>query len=469
MEICHNCKNKQSEFNCDICKRSYCKHCDLYIHSFSSKKNHIRRKLYYSTAPIKTYNTSRNKYTTDENGFYVYTGNAKRNYSSLYKNDQNPLFERENAENYNSPRISKNKNLYENLNPKESNEYKYDKSLSPNHNENLQIDYNLEGNEEYNYNYNNKLSLSPPQLSASDSLNDTNQSLKRTKSFNSSIARNNLNSFDEKLRLMKQISQLNCELSNARSEIDQKLDILHDHLHNYKEANKKEMIELNYKNINEINIISSQKDTLIKHLKDVMKDQEEAIQKLLKKKKNIEDEINETKYLIDKYTAEKNNYIKEKENNEILYNEKKNMLEQRHECEMQKIRNDYDNEYERLSKKYRQTKSEYLNEIKKGNEIIEEFRIKGQREIELINNDIDNLQNINNIKNKEQENIINKNKGLKKDLDDCNGKYDEINIKYKNSKDERERILKNFNDAQNEVKRRKKENTKLHDLKYGRF
>ena len=469
MEICHNCKNKQSEFNCDICKRSYCKQCDLYIHSFSSKKNHIRRKLYYSTAPIKTYNTSRNKYTTDENGFYVYTGNAKRNYSSLYKNDQNPLFERENAENYNSPRISKNKNLYENLNQKESNEYKYDKSLSPNHNENLQIDYNLEGNEEYNYNYNNKLSLSPPQLSASDSLNDTNQSLKRTKSFNSSIARNNLNSFDEKLRLMKQISQLNCELSNARSEIDQKLDILHDHLHNYNEANKKEMIELNYKNINEINLISSQKDTLIKHLKDVMKDQEEAIQKLLKKKKNIEDEINETKYLIDKYTAEKNNYIKEKENNEILYNEKKNMLEQRHECEMQKIRNDYDNEYERLSKKYRQTKSEYLNEIKKGNEIIEEFRIKGQREVELLNNDIDNLQNINNIKNKEQENIINKNKDLKKNLDDCHGKYDEINIKYKNSKDERERILKNFNEAQNEVKRRKKENTKLHDLKYGRF
>ena len=73
-------------------------------------------------------------------------------------------------------------------------------------------------------------------------------------------------SYDEKIRLMKKISQLNCELSNARSDIDQKLDILHDHLHNYNEENKKEIAELNYKNINEINIISSQKDTLIKHL-----------------------------------------------------------------------------------------------------------------------------------------------------------------------------------------------------------
>ena len=331
--------------------------------------------------------------------------------------------------------------------------------------------YNLDSNEDYNnYNLNNnKLSLSPAQLSASDSLNDTNHSFKRTKSFNSTKARNNLISFDEKIRLMKKISQLNCELSNARSDIDQKLDILHDHLHNYNEANKKELIELNYKNINEINIISSQKDTLIKHLKDVINDQEETIQKLLKKKKKIEDDINENKYLIEKYTAEKNNYIKEKETNEILYNEKKNMLEQRHESEMQKIRNDYDTEFERLSKKYKQTKSEYLNEIKKGNDIIEDFKLKGQKEIELLSSDVDNLQNVNNIKNKEQENIINNNRDLKKNLDDFHGKYDEINMKYKNSNDERERILKSFEEAQNLVKKRKKENTKLHDLKYGRF
>ena len=268
---------------------------------------------------------------------------------------------------------------------------------------------------------------------------------------------------------MKKISQLNCELSNARSDIDQKLDILHDHLHNYNEANKKEMIELNYKNINEINIISSQKDTLIKHLRDVMNDQEETIQKLLKKKSKLEEEINENKFLIDKYTTERENYIKEKENNEILYNEKKNMLEQRHECEMQKIRNDYDNELQRLSNKYKQTKTEYLNEIQKGNDIIEEFKIKGQKEVELLSNDIDNLQNENNIKNKEQENIISKNKDLKKSLDDFLGRFDETNMKYKNSKDERERIMKSYNDARNEVKRRKKENEKLHDLKYGRF
>ena len=260
-----------------------------FIYSFFFfKKNHYRNKILYSKPSNKAYDTSRKKYTTDENGFYVYTGNSNSNYSTLYKTNRNPLLEKYNKE-YSSPKISKSKNFYENLSKNEN------IILSPNINNAPQATYNLESNDEYNMNNindlnnindvkENKLSLSPMQLSAADSLNDTNQSLKRTKSFNSYLARNNLNSFDEKLKLMKKISQLNCELSNARSNIDQKLDILHDHLHNYNEANKKEMIELNYKNINEINIISSQKDTLIKHLKDVMNDQEETIQKLLKKK-----------------------------------------------------------------------------------------------------------------------------------------------------------------------------------------
>ncbi len=58
---------------------------------------------------------------------------------------------------------------------------------------------------------------------------------------------------------------------------------------------------------------------------------------------------------------------------------------------------------------------------------------------------------------------------MRKNLDNCHGRYDEINMKYKNSKDEREKIIRTFTDAENEIKRRKKENTKLHDLKYGRF
>ena len=467
MEICHNCQKVQAEYNCDICQRLFCQQCDLFTHSFSSKKRHIRTKLLHNKVPIKSYETANNKYTTDKNGFYIYTGNKNNIYSSL--NYSNPSFEKI-KENYSSPKISKNINYYENLSPKSNNPSKY-KSLSPNQKDIPKMTYNLESNDEYNiYKMNeNKLIYSPQQLSASDSLNDTYQSIKRTKSFNCSEYLNNLNSYDEKIRLMKKISQLNCELSNARHDIDQKLDILHDHLHNFNEANKKEMMELNYKNINEINIISSQKDTLIKHLKDIMNDQEEVIKKLLNKKKKLEDDINENKYLIDKYTEEKNNCIKEKEQNELLYKEKKEMLEQRHESVMQKIRNDYENEFGRLSEKYKQTKSEYLNEIQKGNDIIEQFKLLGQKEVEQISSDIDKLQNINDLKNKEQENLINKNNDLKKTLNGMIEKYDETNMKYKNSKDERERILKSFNDAQNEVKRRKKENTKLHDLKYGRF
>lgn len=376
MEICHRCKKEVAEYNCDICMRSYCQQCDLYIHSFSSKQKHSRKKINELIRPIS----------------------PKRNSDAT-----------------------------------------------------------------------NKLSLSPQQLSSSETLNETDSSLKRNKSFSSLKALNNLNYFEEKLKLLKKISQLNSELSNTRNDIDQKLDIINDHLHKFNNENKNKIIELNYKNIKEINLVSSQKITLIDHLKNVMNDQEETIQKLLKKKNKLEEEINANKYLIEKYTAEKNNLIKEKENNKIAYNEKKNLLEQTHNFELQNLKNDYNNELERLLNIYTQSKLEYLNEIKKGEEIIEDYKLKGKKEIELINDNIENLQKENDTKCKEKEDIIGNNDKLEKSLNDLNEIYDETCRKYKINKDTREKIKKNFNEAQKEVKTRRKENTKLHDLKYGRF
>ena len=460
MEICHNCKNKPAEYKCDICRRAYCQQCDLYIHSFSSKNYHLRTDLYSKSSPIINYDNSKYKYTTDKNGFYVYTGNTNINYS-IYKNKRNPLFEETKEEN----NILNKNNNYELI--KGSLIDNTIKAISPfKYNYNIKT-YNLESDEEINNN--NKIPITSNQLSSCDTMNDSSPSLKRNKSFNSCNPKNNIILLDEKLRLMKKISQLNCELSNTRSDIDQKIDILHDHLHLFNEAQKKEMNKLNYKNLNEINMISSQKDTLLKHLKDVINDQNEVIQKLENKKKKLHESINENKFLIDKYTNEKINYIKEKENSENMYKAKKEMLEERHEIEMQKIRSDYDAELERLNEKYRNTKIEYLNEIKKGNEIIEDFKQQGQKQVEVLSKDIDILQNQNNIKNKEVNDMINSNKDLKKSLDDYNGKYDEANEKYRDSKEQRESLQKIYDESKNEMLKRKKENEKLHGLMYGRF
>ena len=459
MEVCHSCKSKTAEFKCDKCRRSYCQQCDSYIHSFSSKNFHSRTNINSKSTPDLPYENLKYKYTTDKNGFYVYTGNTNLNYS-LYKNKRNPLFEETKEQNNIT---SKNNNNYQII--KGNIIDKTMRAFSPEKYDYLEKTYNLESDDENN----NKIPMSSNQMSSLDTLNDSSPSLKRNKSFNSCNAKNNLILVDEKLRLMKKISQLNCEISNTRSDIDQKIDVLHEHLHLFNEANKKEMNKLNYKNLNEINMISSQKDTLLKHLKDVINDQNEVIQKLVNKQKKLKETINENKFLIDKYTTEKNNYIKEKENSENIYKEKKEILEQRHEIEMEKIRNDYDTELERLNEKYRNTKMEYLNEIKKGNEIIEDFKLQGQKQVEVLSKDIDILQNQNDIKNKEVNEMINSNKDLKKSLDDYNGKFDEANEKYRDNKEQRDMMKKIFDESKNEMMKRKKENEKLHGLMYGRF
>jgi hypothetical protein len=459
MEVCHNCKNKSAEYKCDICRRTYCQQCDLYIHSFSSKNYHSRTNLFSKSSPVQNFENSKNKYTTDKNGFYVYTGNSNLNYS-FYKNKKNPLFEETKEEidlqNKNNYKINKDNYEFDSDNKK---------SLSPEKLNYIKKTYNLDSDDENN----NKIPLSVNPLSDMDTLNESSSNLKKNKSFNSCMAKNNLLQVDEKLRLIKKISQLNCELSNTRSDIDQKIDILHDHLHLFHEANKKEMNKLNYKNINEINMISSQKDTLLKHLRDVINDQNEVIEKLTAKKKKLQDSIDENKFLIEKYSTEKNNYLKEKENSEKIYKTKKEMLEERHEIEMQKIRKDYDTELDRLNEKYRNNKIEYLNEIKKGNEMIEDFKLQGQKQIEVLSKDINILQNQNDIKNKEVNDMITNNKTLKESLDNYNGRFDDANEKLRENQEQKEMMKKIYDETFNELMKRKKENEKLHGLMYGKF
>jgi hypothetical protein len=459
MEVCHNCKNKSAEYKCDICRRTYCQQCDLYIHSFSSKNYHSRTNLFSKSSPVQNFENSKNKYTTDKNGFYVYTGNSNLNYS-FYKNKKNPLFEETKEEidlqNKNNYKINKDNYEFDSDNKK---------SLSPEKLNYVKKTYNLDSDDENN----NKIPLSVNPLSDMDTLNESSSNLKKNKSFNSCMAKNNLLQVDEKLRLIKKISQLNCELSNTRSDIDQKIDILHDHLHLFHEANKKEMNKLNYKNINEINMISSQKDTLLKHLRDVINDQNEVIEKLTAKKKKLQDSIDENKFLIEKYSTEKNNYLKEKENSEKIYKTKKEMLEERHEIEMQKIRKDYDTELDRLNEKYRNNKIEYLNEIKKGNEMIEDFKLQGQKQIEVLSKDINILQNQNDIKNKEVNDMITNNKTLKESLDNYNGRFDDAHEKLRENQEQKEMMKKIYDETFNELMKRKKENEKLHGLMYGKF
>ena len=145
------------------------------------------------------------------------------------------------------------------------------------------------------------------------------------------------------------------------------------------------------------------------------------------------------------------------------------MLEERHEIEMQKIRKDYDTELDRLNEKYRNNKIEYLNEIKKGNEMIEDFKLQGQKQIEVLSKDINILQNQNDIKNKEVNDMITNNKTLKESLDNYNGRFDDANEKLRENQEQKEMMKKIYDETFNELMKRKKEHEKLHGLMYGKF
>ena len=94
---------------------------------------------------------------------------------------------------------------------------------------------------------------------------------------------------------------------------------------------------------------------------------------------------------------------------------------------------------------------------------------KDKRQVEVLSKDINILQSQNDIKNEELNTMINSNKTLKQSLDDYNGKFDETNEKYKDNREQKERLKKIYDESKNEMMKRKKENEKLHGLMYGRF
>ena len=101
--------------------------------------------------------------------------------------------------------------------------------------------------------------------------------------------------------------------------------------------------------------------------------------------------------------------------------------------------------------------------------MIEDFKLQGQKQIEVLSKDINILQNQNDIKNKEVNDMITNNKTLKESLDNYNGRFDDANEKLRENQEQKEMMKKIYDETFNELMKRKKENEKLHGLMYGKF
>ena len=70
MSLCQRCFRSSPIYDCPTCKGYYCLPCDTYIHSFETKKNHIRRMIDLSKVMLNNVSQKKilpNDFPSDQN------------------------------------------------------------------------------------------------------------------------------------------------------------------------------------------------------------------------------------------------------------------------------------------------------------------------------------------------------------------------------------------------------------------
>ena len=89
MSLCAQCKALISKYHCPLCNNCYCLQCDSYIHSFPSKRTHLRK---YITCENQINNT----YQLNTNLNFEYLNNLKKNQNQIEK--ENIIFYSQNRD-----------------------------------------------------------------------------------------------------------------------------------------------------------------------------------------------------------------------------------------------------------------------------------------------------------------------------------------------------------------------------------
>ena len=431
MESCHKCRQREASYYCSICRRSYCDTCDLDIHSISAKYRHIRQKI-------------SSNYSRPSNNFY----------SPKREIEREEIYTGKNKLNYNYP--SARERQIENENPKFSRIY-------PNN------QFNNVRKEEPNLEkstYLKSLQLSPNQ---DQNLDDTNQSIKRTKSFTYISDGCNKINFDEKMNLINKINKLNNELYNTKNNIGQRINILNSHINNIDETNANTIKILNNNNKQEIEKIKNQKDLQIAYLTEVIKDQENEINKLENQKNFLEKEIEENQLIAEKYEKEKNNEISEMDQIDEFYQEKIKTLTELFDKEKTVLLNDYQSQFEdnllncdENIKELNKTLTEKNEELKNCENIIE-------NDLNELNSMINELQKQEVLLKNEQIDIIKQNEKINEELE--KQKYN-CYFEQTRANEVRNKLdinSKNAKDAQKQFEESRRKNEMIYRQVYGNF
>jgi len=229
------------------------------------------------------------------------------------------------------------------------------------------------------------------------------------------------------------IEELSSNLENTKINLCERIDVLDDKINKIDENNQNEIININSKNLKEINDIMSEKDSEIKQLQSIIEKQKNKIKELKEGNDILEKELIDCIKLKEQSLSERNEALAEKKRQENFFVKDIDDMILSQEEEKRKLVNGYEDKFIKTNSDYHDDKDKLLNELKSMQASFEKLKIEHEKNIEKLNDNKVRLDADNRRKSLEKEQLKSEEKNLKDSLKRTRTKIEEMEEEMKNN------------------------------------
>ena len=229
------------------------------------------------------------------------------------------------------------------------------------------------------------------------------------------------------------IEELTCNLENTKINLSERIDVLDEHIHKINETNKDDIININSRNLKEINDITSEKDSEIKQLQSIIEKQKDKIKELKEGNKMLENELINSIRLKNQSIKERDEALNDKKSQEKMFIKDIDEMIISQEDEKKKLVNGYEDKFIKTNSDYHDEKDKLLNELKTLQENFEKIKVEHEKNIEKLNDNKVRLDAENKKRDLENEQLKKEEENLKDNLKRTKTKIDEIEEEMKSN------------------------------------
>jgi hypothetical protein len=258
----------------------------------------------------------------------------------------------------------------------------------------------------------------------------------------------------ERKGLISKINKLTQELNDTKANLSERIDYLHKHLYETENKHKLELNESKYNNGIETKRLEDEKNLKIDKLQNIINSQNNTINDLKLKIKNLEDIMEEKESIYLKRERDIDNILNEKKDLENYFKNEIEQMNKKHNEEKANLISEYEQVIQQLSSELDTHKKNYskaLVEIAEKEIIIQKMVNEVNNEKQQMDNNVIKLKEKN---SKDQKNLMKLNYDLKIESENKSEVIERLKTEIHNLNEENEKM-------KSRVKKMKKINSEM--------